>query len=310
MKRRGRRKVNKKFVYFLLALCFSFSTAVLAVRIPNKLREFKEVKETLAEVNEVKVKNENELSAVKQKINVLEEEVQTLEKDLQEAQKANPELYQSLQSKEVKKAYLTFDDGPSANTVKILDFLKANNIKATFFVIGTENNDDIYKRIVDEGHTLAIHSNTHKYDEIYVSQWAFMNDITTLSDKLYNITGVRPKVLRFPGGSNNTISKRYNNNDIMGTLVGKVTEEGYSYFDWNVDSSDASAAHQKKEVIVQSVLDGAKGKDHAIILMHDAAAKTTTVDALPEIVEGLRKEGFVFEEITNETEPVQFRKVK
>ena len=304
-----KKRMNKKLVFFILAVVFSCSSAVLAMRVPSELNRLKEVKETLASVNDTKAKNENELAAAKIEMDKLQNEVKTLEDTLKKVQAENPELYNALQNKEdVKHAYLTFDDGPSANTVKILDFLAANNIKATFFVIGTQNNDDIYKRIVNEGHTLAIHSNTHDYSEIYVSQATFMKDIQTLSDKLFNITGVRPKVLRFPGGSNNTISKRYSQSDLMDKLVKHVGEEGYIYYDWNVDSMDASANRQDKNVIVSSVLEGAKNKTSAIILMHDAAAKTTTVEALPEIVEGLRKEGFVFDKITEETEPVQFKK--
>ena len=303
-----KRRVNKKLLFFILAMFFSCSSVVLAMRVPNEINRLKEVKETLAEVNDTRTKDQNELVAANEEVSKLQDEVKELEANLKKVQTENPELYNALQNKEdIKHAYLTFDDGPSANTIKILDFLAANHIKATFFVIGTENNDAIYKRIVDEGHTLAIHSNTHDYSSIYVSQETFMNDITTLSDKLYGITGVRPKILRFPGGSNNTISKKYSEADLMDKLVKHVGEEGYIYYDWNVDSLDASANRQDKNVIVSSVLEGAKNKTSAIILMHDAAAKTTTVDALPEIVEGLRKEGFVFDKITEETEPVQFK---
>ena len=305
--RNKKKSVSKKILLLIMAIAFSLSTVLLAVNLPKTWSNFTKAKETLAEVNSAKEKSENDIKEVKDRVAKLQTEVEGLTQDLKVAQDKNPELYKALKNEEVKTAYLTFDDGPSANTEKILDFLAANNIKATFFVVGKSGHDDLYKRIVDEGHTLAIHSNTHEYNEIYVSVDTFMNDITKLSDKIYNLTGIHPKVMRFPGGSNNTISKRYGSDNIMDKIVSKVKEEGYSYFDWNVDSSDATAVRQDKNVIVQSVLEGAKNKKEAVVLMHDAAAKTTTVDALPEIVEGLRKEGFVFDKLTEDTPPVRFK---
>ena len=273
--RNKKKSVSKKILFLIMAIAFSLSTVLLAVNLPKTWSNFTKAKETLAEVNSAKEKSENDIKEVKDRVAKLQTEVEGLTQDLKVAQDKNPELYKALKNEEVKTAYLTFDDGPSANTEKILDFLAANNIKATFFVVGKSGHDDLYKRIVDEGHTLAIHSNTHEYNEIYVSV--------------------------------DTISKRYGSDNIMDKIVSKVKEEGYSYFDWNVDSSDATAVRQDKNVIVQSVLEGAKNKKEAVVLMHDAAAKTTTVDALPEIVEGLRKEGFVFDKLTEDTPPVRFK---
>ena len=213
----------------------------------------------------------------------------------------------SFEPSDEKVVYLTFDDGPSANTVKILDFLKANNIKATFFVLEKQGYDDLYKRIVDEGHAIAIHSSTHDYAEIYKNVDAFMADVKSLSDHIKDLTGVETKLLRFPGGSNNRVSHRYGGSDIMTKIIPTVEEAGYVYYDWNVDSQDAAKGLQDTQVIVDSVLSQAKHNNNAVILMHDAAAKTTTVEALPAIVEGLKEQGFVFDALTTESEPVKFK---
>lgn len=302
-----RKKYKKNLVFLCLAIVFSMTTILLGGHLLTKLKQFKETKATMVEVEANKLEKEEKLGALHQSIKEKEEEVATLQVQVEQLKTTYPNLFKETGMQDTKRAYLTFDDGPSANTEKILDFLKANNIKATFFVIGTQGYDDLYKRIVNEGHTLAIHSNTHQYDEIYKSVDAFMEDIGTLSTKLEKLTGVKPNILRFPGGSNNTVSNRYNSTGIMDKIIQEVTKDGYHYYDWNVDSLDASAKLQNKDIIVKSVLDGARDMKNAIILMHDASIKTTTVDALPEIVEGLRKEGYVFDRITEETPVVQFK---
>ncbi len=206
-----------------------------------------------------------------------------------------------------KYAYLTFDDGPSQNTIKILDFLKANNIKATFFVLEKDGYDDVYQRIVNEGHEIALHSTDHDYSRIYQTVDTFMTDMEDLSAYIQGLTGVESKVLRFPGGSNNHVSRKYGGDDIMDHIIQEVEEQGYAYFDWNVDSMDAAKGLQDKDVIVSSVLNQAKYQKTAVILMHDAARKTTTVDALPEVVEGLKEQGFFFRGLSEETPPVRFK---
>lgn len=306
-KKRRKSKFKVVALFLVLAVFFTTGASIFAVKLPSKIVKLNEVKEVLAKIESSKEEQEKLLETLDSSLKTMSEQLGTLEANLEKAQKDNPEIYAAMSNTETKYAYLTFDDGPSQNTIKILDFLKANNIRATFFVIGKENSDDIYKRIVDEGHTLAIHSNTHKYDEIYQSVDTFMKDMTALSDKLEALTGVKPTISRFPGGSNNTVSRKYGGYDLMDQIIEKVKEEGYIYFDWNVDSMDASKNHQDKDVIINSVLNGAAGKKEAIILMHDAAAKTTTMEALPQIVEGLRKEGFVFEKITEETPAIQFK---
>lgn len=235
-------------------------------------------------------------------------QIKELNVELKALKEKGANLSDPFTSEENKKvAYLTFDDGPSANTIKILDFLKANHIKATFFVLEKQGYDDLYKRIVDEGHAIAIHSSTHDYGEIYKNVDAFMADVKDLSDHIKDLTGVETKILRFPGGSNNRVSHRYGGSDIMSKIIPTVEDSGYVYYDWNVDSQDAAKGLQDTQVIIDSVLSQAKYNNNAVILMHDAAAKTTTVKALPSIVEGLKEQGFVFEGLTTESQPVKFK---
>ena len=309
MRKRGV-SIQKALKLFLLLTCiFSLGVICLASQLPKQITAMNEVKAQVIELEQIKNKQVVTLEQVVSSINEMDDEIKSLQSTLEETQELNREIVgnQEAEQEEVKYAYLTFDDGPSDNTIKILDFLKANNIKATFFVIGTKGYDDVYKRIVDEGHTLAVHSNTHRYSDIYLSVYAFMQDINALGDKLEKITGVRPKIMRFPGGSNNTVSYKYGGKELMDKLTAEVTKNGYIYYDWNVDSSDASSNNRDKNAIFNAVMQGVNNKDQAIILMHDAAAKTSTVEALPLIVSGLRKKGYVFETITEETPPVQFK---
>lgn len=202
-----------------------------------------------------------------------------------------------------KKAYLTFDDGPSANTGKILDILDKYDAKATFFVIYRPGYESTYKEIVRRGHTLALHSYTHRYSDIYKSTSAYFDDLNRLSDYLYSLTGVRSKTLRFPGGSSNLISRSYSKG-IMTRLTSEVEKRGYRYYDWNVDSGDADANCVKASTLVANIKKRCGSQKSAIILMHDAPAKTTTVTALPDIIRYLRSKGYELLPITSDTTPV------
>ncbi len=202
-----------------------------------------------------------------------------------------------------KHVYLTFDDGPSGNTSRILDILKENDVKATFFVVGKTDEDSVslYRRIVDEGHTLAMHSYSHKYHEIYKSRESFVGDMERLQEYLYDITGVWPRFYRFPGGSSNTVSD-VNMQDLMAYL----NESGITYFDWNISSGDASSVLLSSGNIVDNCLNGMRQKDECMILMHDANEKKTTVEALPEVIKRIRERGdCVFLPVTDETPPIQ-----
>ena len=215
-----------------------------------------------------------------------------------------------------KIAFLTFDDGPSKNTEKILEILKEENVKATFFVNGRETDfaKKMYTRMIEEGHTIGNHTYSHEYKKIYKSEENFMTDVEKLNRHIYDITGYNTDIFRFPGGSNNIINRKYSNsskNEFMERLSKKVTNSGYSYIDWTVDSKDATKSTEKVEVIVSSTLSEALSQKYPVILFHDAPAKTTTVEALKTIIKSLKSNGYKIESLSKDS-PVkpQFLKIK
>lgn len=201
-----------------------------------------------------------------------------------------------------RRVYLTFDDGPSSNTGKILDILAEYDVKATFFVVGKEGEkyQPLYKRIVEEGHTLAMHSYSHKYNEIYQSKESFVEDLTKLQEFLYDTTGVWCRYCRFPGGSSNTVSSVD-----MHELIDYLEEQDMSYFDWNISSGDASSSYISPEAIVRNSTSKLQNFNEAIILMHDASDKDATVEALPRLIEQIQAmEDTKILPITDDTEAI------
>ncbi len=198
--------------------------------------------------------------------------------------------------------YLTFDDGPKEGTTNvILDILKEEGVKATFFV--TNNGEDyLIKREYDEGHTVALHTATHQYS-IYTSAETYFNDLKAVSDRVYNITGYRANIIRFPGGSSNTISRRYNVG-IMSYLTKEVLNRGYKYYDWNISSGDAGGARTAEEVYSNVVNNLSKDKVN-MILMHDI--KPYTRDAIRNIIKYGKENGYSFAKIDETTEMVTQR---
>lgn len=215
-------------------------------------------------------------------------------------------LRENEETDDMISVYLTFDDGPSAETDRILDILKEYNVKATFFVIGKtdENSVKAYQRIVEEGHTLGMHSYSHQYAQVYASREAFEDDLTSLQDYLFSITGMESTFYRFPGGSSNKVSKIP-----MSDLIQCLEERNITYFDWNVSSGDASGTQLSSQTIINNVMSGINGTlKNYVVLFHDSAAKKTTVDALPEILEQLQAmEHTQILPITGDTDPVQHR---
>ncbi len=185
----------------------------------------------------------------------------------------------------VHRVYLTFDDGPSIYTDDILDILDEYGVKATFFVIGRENTASYarYLRIVEEGHTLGMHSYSHVYSDIYASPEAFAEDTQRIRSLLEDVTGQTPVFYRFPGGSSNDVSPT----DVR-VLADYLDSQGIIYFDWNVSSGDAGRVPLTSDQIVRNALAGIETRDTTVILFHDTAAKRATVYALPQIIEALQ----------------------
>jgi peptidoglycan/xylan/chitin deacetylase (PgdA/CDA1 family) len=189
-----------------------------------------------------------------------------------------------------KVAFLTFDDGPtSTNTPRILEILKHYDIKATFFIIGyeAEKNKDILIRIKNEGHAIGNHTYSHNYEKIYVSVEKFMVDIKKTDDVFKQILGedFKTRICRFPGGSFGESKKPY---------IQELEEEGYADIDWNTITGDADGINVDKNKLVERLKSTAKQRKHLVILMHDSPSKNTTVEALPEIIEYLKAQGYEF----------------
>lgn len=202
-----------------------------------------------------------------------------------------------------KRAYLTFDDGPSDQTGEILDILKEYDVIATFFVIGrNERYYPMYKRIVEEGHTLAIHSYSHEYSTIYASYDNFVNDVEELRKLLYDVTGVDCRYYRFPGGSSNRVTQVPVND-----LIDYLDSEGLTYFDWNALNNDAVIAGQTPDQLVKNILKDALNYDDTIILMHDLDCCHETVESLPSLIEQLEEHGYEILPIDDDTPHIQHR---
>lgn len=188
-----------------------------------------------------------------------------------------------------KKVYLTFDDGPGSQTGEILDILKKNHVKATFFVTGKEDasSKKVYQRIVKEGHTLAMHSYSHIQDVIYDSKEAFEKDLKQINRCLYEATGVRTKFYRFPGGSSTQ-----NTSLPIQNFIDVLKKNHYLYLDWNVISPDINNANATKEQVVTGVMQGVDAYDTAVVLMYDVADKPMTVKALPSIIKQIKAKNY------------------
>ncbi len=206
--------------------------------------------------------------------------------------------------KEEGVIYLTFDDGPSARTGEILDILKEKDAKATFFVIGTtgEANEEMLRRIVAEGHTLAMHTASHNYTKIYASVEAYLDDMYKIFTQIKEVTGETPGLFRFPGGSINGY-----NRSIYQELTAEMLRRGFVPYDWNISSRDAATTKPlPAETLVDNVVSAAAKIDCGIVLMHDSAAKKTTVQALGPMIDELREMGFEFKALTPEVKSMLF----
>lgn len=180
---------------------------------------------------------------------------------------------------EGKVIYLTFDDGPGPYTRQLLEVLKKHDVKATFFVVGGDN-PELLREICEDGHSIGIHTMCHDYEKIYSSPEAFFEDLLGEQELIYTQTGIRTTLMRFPGGSSNTISRRFHKG-IMTTLTEAVQNAGFRYFDWNVDSDDAGRAHTAEKVL-ENVTDGVQAHRVSVVLQHDI--HPYSVDAVEDII--------------------------
>lgn len=194
-----------------------------------------------------------------------------------------------LWNKKGKKAFLTFDDGPSGNiTPKILEILKEKKIKATFFLVGLNIKayPNLVKREYEEGHSIGNHSYTHEYKKIYANMNSFLNEVNSTDSAIKSVLGDKyiKKIFRFPGGAF----------DRYGDYKKALKAEGYQFYDWNCLNGDAEGLNVPKEKLINRIKNTVGNQEKIIILMHDMETKKTTYEALPEIIDYLTNQGYEF----------------
>ncbi len=219
-----------------------------------------------------------------------------------------PELYAEgtsdiVYNTDMDYVYLTFDDGPSKYTENILYYLDLYDIKATFFVIpdGTAECNARLQKIANAGHTIGVHTASHDYEKIYASVDAYLTDFELAYNRIYEATGIKAQLFRFPGGSINDY-----NTEIRDELIEEMTRRGFIYFDWNVDSNDAMGATWTE--MYNSVLKDTAATNRAVILMHDYNGGYGTVLVLEDIIRALINDsrGYKLDKLTVNVKPVQF----
>lgn len=312
-----------------LVIVMFLGLGVLGLQYYSVKNSNKELNSKIAELETDKKRLENEnlsqggaLSEVDQKLSELESKINSQNSVIGELEEENKELKNQVSELKVMKAegknentskdlayykskntgpkvcYLTFDDGPSENTLKVLNVLKTGNAKATFFVMGTKKIEYL-KNIKNDGHAIGLHTNTHEW-KLYKTEKTYFADLNAIRKKVKKQTGEEVNIIRFPGGSSNLVSKKYNKG-IMTRLVKDVPKKGFYFFDWNVDSGDAAGNNVSVKTILNNIKTQSKGKNEICILMHDTKSKNTTVEALPYIISYLRSEGYRFEALTEES---------
>lgn len=204
---------------------------------------------------------------------------------------------------EGKICYLTFDDGPSPVTLQVLKILEDYGVKATFFVTGENSveNENALLAAAQAGHTVAVHTYSHVYKDIYQSVDAYLDDFELMHSRILALTGTSPGIFRFPGGSINGY-----NQGVYQPIIAEMVRRGFTFFDWNVAADDAVVGGLGREEIVQNVLNGAAGKDKIVVLMHDRQENATTAAALGPIIEELQAQGYQFAPLTARVQPITY----
>lgn len=258
------------------------------------------IKEKLEIYNNLKMENNNIKLSIKRENKKYEANKKLMELNREKREKLEKIIYEKEEKLNGKIVYLTFDDGPSIYTNEILDILDKYNVKATFFVVCSNLLPEYSKKYIEKGHTIGLHSCSHSYKNIYKSEENYFNDLISLSNMIENSIGYKSKYVRFPGGSSNTVSMF--NRGIMVKLTNSLKDNGYKYYDWNIDSNDAGGANS--EQIYSNVIGALQDNDRnvSMVLMHDT--KLTTKDALEKIIKDAIDMGYTFGNINDYTPEV------
>ena len=282
---------NSKY-YAIVLVIFSILASLimsldLKMKYENKLLR-KEINNNILLNNNIKTleNRKNEYSNIDESINTIKEEyfsnIRKLEEQIQEGKS------------DAKIAYLTFDDGPYQLTYQVLDILKEKDVKGTFFVLGKDA-EDRYKRIVDEGHTLANHTMYHNIGKgLYKSTDSFMSQVNQLEDYLYNITGYKTNLVRFPGGSET--ARVYKLDE---SIANELHNKGYKYVDWTCETGDGSDKRLAQKSEWNWYKDTCKDQKIMVLLMHDYNAGTVKI--LPDIIDDLKNQGYLILPLSNKS---------
>ena len=233
-------------------------------------------------------------SKLQSQLNDLESKYQELQDNYSALQTQVQKIQDMKLVKRGKVVFLTFDDGPSPYTPTLLDTLKANGVNATFFVVGTnaQKMPDIVQREYSEGNAVGIHCWSHDYRVCYANPAAFMDDFNHMRAFLTNLLGVSPRICRFPGGTNNTVSHDCGNPHFMQVVVPQVDAMGIKHFDWNAYDYDAEKRPATEQEVINSVIGQATRLNISVVLCHDI--KPTTVSAMATIIPRLKSLGYTF----------------
>ena len=291
------RKLNKKkvaglIIILILLIVLSTITGIKIADYNEKKVYSQELQNQEIQLREEEERKQKEEEKQKQ---ILQEHIALTSVPLTDEQKDN--ILHIYRSTGEKRVFLTFDDGPTKTvTPLILDVLKQEDVKATFFVLGNnvKNNPDLVKRAFEEGHYIANHGYSHKYSEVYATPEATLNEYNVTEQAIRDALGNQSycsRVFRFPGGSNGGY---YNEKKQASKAL--LKENGVVHLDWNSLSKDAEGANTK-EVLLQNIIDTMGEKDSVVILMHDASDKILTYEMLPDLISMLKEKGYKFETI-------------
>lgn len=301
---------SKSRLFPVILLSIAAVLALLATPVLYAVRLYRE-NEHLTQENHVLSHQNGQLE---QQANTLSQEIGSLQSQLHAFQSQEHPAYQSLYpdlyvegtpagTVRDNTVFLTFDDGPSPRTEEILKILEQEQIKATFFVVGPDSpaRRERLQAIAQAGHTIGVHSATHDYKKIYASVEAYLDDFYQVWSMVKEATGTAPTIFRFPGGSINSY-----NRGIYQDIIAEMLRRGFVYFDWNVSSGDATSKPLPASTLLQNVLSSSSSLNRPIVLMHDSTPRTTTVQALPDMIASLKAKGYAFASLTRDDLPVTF----
>ncbi|MDD5953264.1 MAG: polysaccharide deacetylase [Oscillospiraceae bacterium] len=280
---------------------------VLLLLLPNRSAQVDPNTEPPSVTSEASLSSTDEQTAQMAKINPNAATAKTTGK--LSYQSLYPELYvpivEKIPAKEgAKVVYLTFDDGPSQLTEDLLQELKQENVKATFFLTCqgdvTSETKRLIKAIADEGHAIGIHTFSHNYQKIYASVESFLEDFSKMNDVIYEATGEKATIFRFAGGSYNSYNQK-----TYKDIIAEMERRGYTYFDWNVDSGDSASDATGKSIYTTTV-DGITSNNKSIVLMHNSGTKKDTVKQVGAIIRAAKKKGYSFDLLDPTVKPFSF----